>query len=80
MAGVVFLSGGQEPDEATRHLNEIAKQEPLPFELAFSYGRAIQQPVLDIWAGDDANFPAAREELIKRLQINTQADKGELTA
>jgi len=79
MAGVVFLSGGQEPDEATRHLNEIAKQEPLPFQLAFSYARAIQQPVLDVWAGKDANISAAREEFIKRLENNTQADEGRFT-
>lgn len=78
MAGVVFLSGGQEPDEATRHLNEIAKLEPLPFELAFSYARAIQQPVLDVWAGDDSNLSAAREEFIARLEANTQADQGTL--
>ncbi|MEX2514952.1 MAG: class I fructose-bisphosphate aldolase [Candidatus Paceibacterota bacterium] len=76
MAGVVFLSGGQEPDEATAHLNEIAKLEPLPFELAFSFARAIQQPVLDVWGGDDANLSAAREEFIQRLKNNTQADQG----
>lgn len=79
MAGVVFLSGGQEPDEATRHLNEIAKLEPLPFELAFSYARAIQQPVLDVWAGDDANLEAAREEFMTRLKNNTEADQGAFT-
>jgi fructose-bisphosphate aldolase class I len=78
MAGVVFLSGGQEPDEATRHLNAIAKLEPLPFEVAFSYARAIQQPVLDAWGGDDDNLSAARAEFINRLKQDTAADRGEL--
>lgn len=79
LAGVVFLSGGQGPDEATRHLNEIAKlEDPLPFELAFSYARAIQQPVLDVWVGDDDKLAEAREEFIRRLKENTVADRGEL--
>ncbi len=76
--GVVFLSGGQEPNEATKHLNAIAKLEPFPFEVAFSYGRAIQEPVLEEWQGKEENVPAAREKLIERLKMNVQADKGKL--
>lgn len=79
IAGVVFLSGGQEPDEATRHLNAIAHEEPLPFEIAFSYGRALQGPPLDAWGGDPGNVSDAREEFIERLQRNTAADRGELS-
>jgi fructose-bisphosphate aldolase class I len=78
LAGVVFLSGGQEPAEATAHLNAIAKREPLPFEIAFSYGRAIQGPALDIWQGKEENVEKAREVLIDRLKANTAADKAQL--
>lgn len=79
IAGVVFLSGGQEPDEATRHLNAISHEEPLPFEIAFSYGRALQGPPLDRWGGNPENVSSAREEFIKRLRLNTAADRGELS-
>lgn len=78
MAGVVFLSGGQKPDEAAYHLNAIAKLEPLPFEITFSYARALQKPPLKIWGGEEENVPAAREEFINRLKMNTHADAGEL--
>lgn len=79
ITGVVFLSGGQEPDEATRHLNAISHEEPLPFEIAFSYGRALQGPPLDRWGGDPENVSSAREEFTKRLRLNTAADRGELS-
>lgn len=78
IAGIVFLSGGQEPDEATKHLNAIAELEPFSWEVAFSYARAIQQPVLDVWEGKDENIEAAREEFVRRLKLNTQADMGKL--
>ncbi len=74
--GIVFLSGGQEPEEATQNLNEIAKREPLPWEIAFSYLRAIEGPPGVIWAGKDENVDAAREEFVKRLKMNTLADSG----
>ncbi|MEX0931227.1 MAG: class I fructose-bisphosphate aldolase [Candidatus Paceibacterota bacterium] len=76
--GVVFLSGGQTPEDATAHLNEMAKLEPLPWQLAFSYARAIQGPALEIWQGKMENFSSAQEEFINRLKINTQADQGKL--
>lgn len=79
IAGVVFLSGGQEPDEAARHLNAISHEEPLPFEIAFSYGRALQGPPLEEWGGEPDNVPAARDEFIHRLKMNTAADRGELS-
>lgn len=79
MAGVAFLSGGQKPDEAAYHLNEIAKLESLPFEITFSYARALQKPPLKIWDGEEENVSAAREEFINRLKMNTHANAGELT-
>lgn len=78
IGGVVFLSGGQSPEEARNNLNEIAKLEPLPFEIAFSYARAIQGPALKIWKGKDENVEEAREEFLKWLRFDTQADLGNL--
>lgn len=76
VGGVVFLSGGQEPAEATANLDAIAEREPLPWPIAFSYARAIQEPVLELWKGDEHNVSVAREEFIRRLELNAQADQG----
>lgn len=73
---VVFLSGGQLPYEATEHLARIAEHEPLPWEIAFSFARALQQPMLDVWAGKDENIEAARKVFLQTLQENVLADKG----
>lgn len=78
IGGVVFLSGGQEADEATIHLNDMAKMEPLPFEIAFSYARAIQGPAINIWQGKDENIEKSREEFLNRLKLNSLADQGKL--
>lgn len=77
LGGIVFLSGGQTPEQATENLNEITKHEPLPWPLAFSYARAIQGPVLDVWQGKDENVGEAREKLIEVLKREVKADKGE---
>jgi fructose-bisphosphate aldolase class I len=77
VGGVVFLSGGQEPEEATCHLDAIAKHEPFPWPVAFSFARAIQEPPLSIWAGSDDNLSRAREEFMNLLEANSQADQGE---
>ena len=74
--GVVFLSGGQDPVSATRNLDAIADSEPHPWELAFSYARAIQGPALEIWKGKEENVENAREEFFKRLHLNVSADMG----
>ena len=74
--GVVFLSGGQDPVPATEHLDAIADHEPLPWEIAFSYARAIQGPALTIWKGKEENIADARKEFFKRLQMNVAADMG----
>ena len=78
LGGVVFLSGGQTPEQARDNLNAIAKLEPLPWEIAFSYARAIQGPALKIWKGKKENVEAAREEFVKWLIFDTKADRGEL--
>jgi fructose-bisphosphate aldolase class I len=76
IGGVVFLSGGQTAVEASAHLDAIAEQEPLPFEVAFSYGRALQGPALRIWRGKKENIDVARQEFLKRLRLNQMADAG----
>lgn len=81
--GIVFLSGGQTPQQATQNLNALGKLEKerggLPWEFAFSFSRALEQPVQNAWLGKAENIPAAREALLKRLQLNTLADAGEYT-
>ncbi|MEX1027633.1 MAG: class I fructose-bisphosphate aldolase [Candidatus Paceibacterota bacterium] len=75
--GVVFLSGGQEPEEATANLNAIAKQEPLSWGITFSYARALQGPALEVWNGKKENVEPARAVFLERLRLNIEADKGE---
>jgi len=75
--GVVFLSGGQTPEEATLNLNEMAHLEPLPFEIAFSYARALQGPALETWRGKGENWEAAQTVFLERLKETVQADLGE---
>ena len=75
--GVVFLSGGQTPEEATANLDAIAALEPLPWEIAFSYARALQGPPMEAWQGKPENIDMARKIFLKRLDLNIKADKGE---
>jgi fructose-bisphosphate aldolase class I len=76
VAGVVFLSGGQTPDEATNNLREIAKLEPLPWQVAFSYSRALQNDALRTWKGNDGNVKEAQLVFLERLESNSLADQG----
>ncbi|MDB5266135.1 MAG: Fructose-bisphosphate aldolase, class [Parcubacteria group bacterium] len=69
--GIVFLSGGQSPDQATTNLAAIAKlakEMNAPWPLTFSYARALQEDALATWAGKDENIPAAREVFLERLK------------
>lgn len=76
VGGVVFLSGGQTPDEATSNFNEIAQHKPLPWPLAFSFSRALQNDALLAWSGKVSNVEMAREAFMKRLKNNSLADQG----
>lgn len=79
-AGVVFLSGGQGPEEATANLNAICKyQEKLPWQMTFSFLRAIEGPALEIWQGKEENVNKARQAFLKRLKLNKAALFGEYT-
>lgn len=76
-----FLSGGQDPEEATINLNALNRQAPdAPWKLTISYGRALQQPALHAWAGKVENVPAAQQALLKRARLNHLAMLGEYQA
>ena len=74
--GVVFLSGGQTPEEATSRLGALNRQGAQPWQLSFSFGRALQEPVLKTWAGSPANRAAAQEALRVRAALNGAARYG----
>jgi fructose-bisphosphate aldolase class I len=75
--GIAFLSGGQSAEEATEHLDIMNKSGDLPWELSFSYGRALQAPALDAWQGQEDNFGAGQAALFKRAKLNSLAHAGE---
>ena len=75
--GIVFLSGGQTDQQATEHLNAMNRMKSLPWQLSFSYGRALQAPVLKAWKGDTANVSAAQTAFHHRAWCNSKARFGE---
>ena len=77
--GIVFLSGGQTPDQATLRLNVINARfkATSPWPMGFSFSRAIQQPVLAKWLGEDNNREAAQQLLIHRVRCNQAALNGD---
>ena len=77
--GIAFLSGGQSNERSTEHLNQMNAEYSglLPWRVTFSYARAIQQPALDHWAGNDANIPAAQQLLLRRAKLNGAASRGQ---
>jgi len=80
--GVVFLSGGQSGELASARLNamNVRYKSRLPWELSFSFGRAIQEPALEIWHGDQANVIMAQEALYHRAMCDRAAHRGEYNA
>lgn len=74
--GIVFLSGGQSPEEATEHLRLMNAGFEHPWKLSFSYGRALQQPALHAWAGDNKNSGKAQAALKERCDANRAASLG----
>jgi len=76
--GCAFLSGGQNDETATAHLNAMNQlfAGQLPWALTFSYGRALQQAAMQTWMGQDANVPAAQQALYHRAQCNSAAALG----
>ncbi len=78
LGGVVFLSGGQTPKDAFINLNRIAKRGPHPWGLTYSYSRALQDPVLKVWAENRQNIRGAQAVFRKQLEFAAAASKGEL--
>ena len=80
--GVVFLSGGQSGELASARLNAMNARfkSRVPWAVAFSFARAIQQPALEIWAGEQANVVAAQDALRHRAECNVSARHGEYNA
>lgn len=77
LPGIVFLSGGQSAELATKHLNAMnATYDKLPWPLSFSYGRALQEPALKLWAGNPDNVEAATRALLHREKCNGLATLG----
>jgi fructose-bisphosphate aldolase class I len=74
--GIVFLSGGQSPVQATQHLDAMNRLGEQPWKLGFSYARALQGPVMQTWRGDDANIETAQAALFQRAKLNSEAMLG----
>jgi fructose-bisphosphate aldolase class I len=77
--GIVFLSGGQSDELATANLNAMNRIGPHPWELSFSYGRALQAPALKAWNGEEGKVGAGQEALAHRARLNGAARSGEYT-
>ncbi|MGH9267687.1 MAG: class I fructose-bisphosphate aldolase, partial [Acidimicrobiales bacterium] len=77
--GIAFLSGGQSAVLATEHLNAMNNLGPHPWELSFSYGRALEDPPLKAWKGEAANYEAGQEALAHRAGCNRAARSGSYT-
>lgn len=73
VGGVVFLSGGQSPEEACSNLNAIARLEPLPWPITFSFARALQAPALAEWGGNEENVDEAQALFLKRISLAASA-------
>lgn len=78
--GIVFLSGGQSDVAATRHLDAMNRLDGAPWELSFSFGRALQAPALAAWSGRAGNTDAAQAALLHRARCNGAARHGRYTA
>ena len=78
--GIVYLSGGQSDEAATAHLNEMNRIGGFPWEMSFSYGRALQAPALKAWRGKQQNRAAGQQAFHHRAKCNGAARYGKYTA
>ena len=74
--GIVFLSGGQSPEDATAHLNAMNAAGPHPWVLTFSFARALQDPALASWHGDPSKVASAQDAFGRRARLNGLAQLG----
>jgi fructose-bisphosphate aldolase class I len=77
--GIAFLSGGLTGEQACTYLSEMSSRGPHPWELTYSFGRALQYPALEIWSGDPANVPAAQAAFLHRARMASLARSGAYT-
>lgn len=77
--GIVFLSGGQTPEQATEHLNAMNNLGPLPWVLSFSFARALQGPAMEAWRGSRDNLQIAQELFYQRVKLAGAARMGQYT-
>ena len=77
--GIAFLSGGQSAVSATEHLNKMNQIGPLPWQVSFSYARALQDPALKAWKGEPGNVAAAQKIFYHRAKMNSAARSGSYT-
>ena len=80
VGGVVFLSGGQTDDQATRNLDAIARRGPHPWTVSFSYARALQGAAMQAWAGSSGDVTDAQQIFQERVRRTAAANRGELDA
>ena len=73
LAGVVFLSGGQDVEQSTDNLKAVCANGEFPWPLTFSFGRALQDPAAKAWGGKDTNKETAQAALLERLEANAKA-------
>ena len=73
VAGIVFLSGGQTPDQATENLAQINRVAGSPWQLSYSYGRALQDEALSAWAGKNENVEKAQKVFLERVKKVSKA-------
>lgn len=78
--GLVFLSGGQTPEQATSRLDALNRLDEQPWQLSFSFGRALQAPVLRLWEGRPENVATAQAALLHRARMNGLARRGRWSA
>ncbi len=77
--GIAFLSGGQSAVSATEHLNKMNQLGPHPWQVSFSYARALQDPALKAWKGEPGNVAAAQQIFYHRAKMNSAARSGSYT-
>ena len=82
VGAVAFLSGGQPAPDASARLDAMHVRHglELPWPLAFSFARAIQDPAMKAWAGKPENVVAAQKALVERARLNRLARRGEYSA
>ncbi len=74
--GIVFLSGGQGPEESTQNLNAMNQMGPHPWKLSFSFGRALQEPAMETWSGEQAHVKQGQDLFYQRAKLNHLAAMG----